>query len=417
MSSARRSTAWLARARSSCRPTAASNRGCRSATCSACSMTTRRWHGAIDPGGRRPRPARSMRSTRCSTRRVALDRLRAWAAVGEPVVAELEALALERAELDALERLCASAASTRYRGSIGWPRQVPCWPAASTCCRPRQPALSLPAALIHQLWTPDPARESYLLAVGPREDMDELDATLAARKVHRVALPARPAAYRRRAASRPAASTGCDRSAHERRARRACDARRRAWRPCSAGRNGAGRVGGGTRARAAGHGTLRLDHGLVLGAGRRGIARGAGRAGPALPAAARRRAGRRSRAFGAAQSALGAALRDGDRHDGRTGRRRCGSQLAGRDPGAAACSASCSATSPKAPSSPSRASCSVAAFRHCDCCCPAGWQPWRLVSRSAAYSRARTSSRRYGCIHSRSRCPSWPWRSASASSR
>jgi V/A-type H+-transporting ATPase subunit I len=55
---------------------------------------------------------------------------------------------------------------------------------------PDTPALSLPPALIHQLWTPESGRETYLLAVGPGEDMSELDATLAARKVHRVAIPA-----------------------------------------------------------------------------------------------------------------------------------------------------------------------------------------------------------------------------------
>jgi V/A-type H+-transporting ATPase subunit I len=119
----------------------------------------------------------------------ALDRLRAWAGAGEPVVAELEALALERAELDALERLSAAAASALPRLD----RLATAGPVLASriyVLPPATPALSLPAALIHQLWAPDPARESYLLAVGPREDMDELDTTLAARKVHRVALPA-----------------------------------------------------------------------------------------------------------------------------------------------------------------------------------------------------------------------------------
>lgn len=119
----------------------------------------------------------------------ALDRLRAWTRAGEPVVAELEALALERAELDALERLCAVAAAALPRLD----RLATAGPVLASriyVLPPATPALSLPAALIHQLWTPDPAGESFLLAMGPREDMDELDATLAARKVHRVALPA-----------------------------------------------------------------------------------------------------------------------------------------------------------------------------------------------------------------------------------
>jgi len=119
---------------------------------------------------------------------VALDKLRTWATAAEPVVAELEALSLERTEIETLERLCAIAGPELPRLD----RMASAGPVLASriyVLPPGTPALSLPPALIHQLWTPEPSHETYLLAVGPGEDMGELDAALAARKVHRVALP------------------------------------------------------------------------------------------------------------------------------------------------------------------------------------------------------------------------------------
>jgi len=118
----------------------------------------------------------------------ALDSLRAWASVAEPVVAELEALALERAEIEALDRLCAAAGEALPRLD----RMAAAGPVLAGrvyVLPPGTQALSLPPALIHQYWTPEPGREAYLLAVGPGEDMAELDAAMAARKVHCIALP------------------------------------------------------------------------------------------------------------------------------------------------------------------------------------------------------------------------------------
>jgi V/A-type H+-transporting ATPase subunit I len=120
---------------------------------------------------------------------LALEKLRRWAAAAEPVVQELEALALERAEIDALEKLCdiAGTALPRLdRMAAAGPvlaGRIYVLPAGT-------PALSLPPALIHQYWSPQPGREAYLLAVGPREDMAELDAAMSARKVQRIDLPA-----------------------------------------------------------------------------------------------------------------------------------------------------------------------------------------------------------------------------------
>ena len=119
----------------------------------------------------------------------ALGRLRAWATTAEPVVAELEALAIERAENEMLGRLCAVAGS----GLPRLDRMASAGPVLASriyVLPPDTPALSLPPALIHQVWAPEPGRETYLIAVGPGEDMGELDAALAARKVHRIALPA-----------------------------------------------------------------------------------------------------------------------------------------------------------------------------------------------------------------------------------
>lgn len=119
----------------------------------------------------------------------ALERLRAWAAVADPYVAELETLEQQRLELESLERLCAAA-------NVALPRldrlaaAGPVLASRIYALPPGTPALALPPALICQLWAPDTTRESYLLALGPQEEMAELDAALAARKVHRIALPA-----------------------------------------------------------------------------------------------------------------------------------------------------------------------------------------------------------------------------------
>jgi V/A-type H+-transporting ATPase subunit I len=118
----------------------------------------------------------------------ALARLRAWAGVAEPVVAELEALAVERDEIDALRRLAATAGLALPRLD----RLAQAGPVLASrvyALPPGTPALSLPPAVIHQQWTPDPGRESFLLAIGPREELAELDGALSARKVRRLALP------------------------------------------------------------------------------------------------------------------------------------------------------------------------------------------------------------------------------------
>lgn len=133
----------------------------------------------------------------------ALRSLRGWANAAEPVVAELEALSLERQELDALSRLCAAGHSALPRLD----RMAQAGPLLASrvyALPPGTPALAVPPAVLHQLWSPEPgaAAGSFLLAVGPADDMRELDATLSARKARRIALPpGLPAEHRALAAS------------------------------------------------------------------------------------------------------------------------------------------------------------------------------------------------------------------------
>jgi V/A-type H+-transporting ATPase subunit I len=119
----------------------------------------------------------------------ALAALHAWAGTAEPVVAELEALGVEREELDALARLCAGTPEALPRLD----RMAQAGPVLGTRIYrlpPGTPALSVPPAVIQQYCAAEPERETFLLAVGPQEDMSELDAATSARKVHRIPLPA-----------------------------------------------------------------------------------------------------------------------------------------------------------------------------------------------------------------------------------
>jgi V/A-type H+-transporting ATPase subunit I len=119
----------------------------------------------------------------------ALAALHAWAGTAEAVVAELEALAVEREELDALTRLCACAPAALPRLDR-MARAGPVLASRVYTLPPGTPPLSVPPAVIQQYCEPEPGREAFLLAVGPQEDMRELDAATSARKVHRIALPA-----------------------------------------------------------------------------------------------------------------------------------------------------------------------------------------------------------------------------------
>ena len=135
-------------------------------------------------------PAADPRHAMMDAPRSALERLRAWTLAAEPAVAELEALELQRAELAALEMMCA-------RATAGLPRLdrlAAAGPvlAGRVYALPRDaPPLLVPPAVIQQRVVPaDPASDAYLLAVGPQEDMAQLDDAMTARKLRRIALPA-----------------------------------------------------------------------------------------------------------------------------------------------------------------------------------------------------------------------------------
>ena len=119
--------------------------------------------------------------------RVAVEHLRAWAEEAAPVVAELEAIALARSELDALGELLQSGGGALPR----FDRLASAGPLLA--CRiftltPGGPPLALPpAVLMQRVATADRA---FVIAVGPREEMAEVDQTLTACKARRLALPA-----------------------------------------------------------------------------------------------------------------------------------------------------------------------------------------------------------------------------------
>jgi V/A-type H+/Na+-transporting ATPase subunit I len=118
----------------------------------------------------------------------ALTTLRAWVTHAEPIVAELETLALEQAELDALQALCSSDGSSLPRLD----RLATAGPvlASRLYAMPIDaPPLLVPPAVIHQHVVPATGREAFLLAVGPAEDMAQFDEAMSARKLRRIALP------------------------------------------------------------------------------------------------------------------------------------------------------------------------------------------------------------------------------------
>ena len=118
----------------------------------------------------------------------AIAALGAWAGTAEPVVAELETIAVEREQLEALARLCGAASDALPRLD----RMAKAGPVLG--CRvytlpPGTPPLIVPPAVIQQYVAPEPQHETFLLAVGPQDDMRDLDATTSARKVRRIPLP------------------------------------------------------------------------------------------------------------------------------------------------------------------------------------------------------------------------------------
>jgi V/A-type H+-transporting ATPase subunit I len=117
----------------------------------------------------------------------AIERLRAWAREADPAVAELESIAQSRSETTLLARLQEVGGESLPRLD----RVAAAGPllASRVYLLPQgnQP-LSLPPAVITQRHIS--SGELFLIAVGPQEDMADLDQALAARKARTIGLPA-----------------------------------------------------------------------------------------------------------------------------------------------------------------------------------------------------------------------------------
>lgn len=120
--------------------------------------------------------------------RQAVERLRAWAGDADPLVAELEAIELGRREAETIERLQQAGGGQLPRLD----RVANAGPvlAGRVYVMPQQgnQALSLPPGVLTQRLAAND--EQFLIAVGPRDDLADLDQSLAARKARALVLPA-----------------------------------------------------------------------------------------------------------------------------------------------------------------------------------------------------------------------------------
>ena len=195
----------------------------------------------------------------------ALGRLRAWATAAEPVVAELEALSLERTEIEMLGRLCAIAgsepAASRSHG-VGRARAG----------QPHLRAAARHAGAVVAAGTDPPVVDTGARArdvpdrrgARRRHGRTRRRTGRAQGSSHRA--PSGPAAGPARTAREPRATTHGTRHPGILGTRRAGQARRGARRAGGPGRGRAGRLGRDARAGASGHGALRVDHRLVCSA-------------------------------------------------------------------------------------------------------------------------------------------------------
>ena len=249
-----RSRRSRARARSSCRRTArpAPEMPLRTARRAG---PVRTLAPATHRGGRRPNGAPSMsRPSRGPD--AAIAALNAWAGTVEPVVTELEAIAVERERLDALAA-AGTPRPTRCHGSTAW--------AGRGRCRPPGLYAAARDTTADGSAGGDPrtsrrsCRRNVLLAVGPQDDLHELDATTSARKVRRISCPM--TCRRTRAVQQRSAGDAGARRARARPARRSqgstsCTACRGARRPRRSRRGWSRTCGARTP-------SISLDHRLV----------------------------------------------------------------------------------------------------------------------------------------------------------
>lgn len=117
----------------------------------------------------------------------ALQRLRAWAVAAEPLIGQLQKLAQERAQLELLERLLSQSGGDlpdlRLFAGAG-----PLLASRAYVLPSARRALGIPPSVLTR--TIASAEASYLLAVGPAEQIAVLDDTLGASKARRLIVPA-----------------------------------------------------------------------------------------------------------------------------------------------------------------------------------------------------------------------------------
>jgi V/A-type H+-transporting ATPase subunit I len=122
----------------------------------------------------------------------ALARLRTWAAQADPLIAQLQQLANERANLELLERLLRSDAALPDLALLG--RAGPLLASRAYLLAPATGTLEIPPSVL--AYTVESKDLSCLLAVGPRSGIEALDESLSARKARRLELPAQLPASR-----------------------------------------------------------------------------------------------------------------------------------------------------------------------------------------------------------------------------
>ncbi len=123
------------------------------------------------------------------TARAALEAIESWQRDAQPIIDELESVAVEGDELAMLERLVAAAAAPLPRLDL-MARAGPVLGARVYALPETTPAPAVPASVLQQYLGDVRNGTGYLLAVGCEDDLRALDAAASATKARRIHLPA-----------------------------------------------------------------------------------------------------------------------------------------------------------------------------------------------------------------------------------
>jgi V/A-type H+-transporting ATPase subunit I len=118
--------------------------------------------------------------------RAACERLEAWASDAGPIIAELEAVAAAREETGLLVAFARGGEAALPRLDLV-AKAGPVLAAKLYVLGPREPAQAMPPSVMSQRFVTEDA--CFLLAVGPSEQVAELDQAMAARKTRSIQLP------------------------------------------------------------------------------------------------------------------------------------------------------------------------------------------------------------------------------------